>query len=245
MSIAIRVGSVAALWRYPVKSMAGEPLEHAEVSWHGVPGDRRWAFIRSGTLMSGFPWLTLRECPELWRYRPSFAEPHLPDKSRTVVVTPTGAELDVIAPELAAELGDCAGVIRNDRGFFDTMPLSVLTTQTLAALSTLVGAAAPNLAGEALDVRRFRPNLVIDSASAEPFREDAWVGRVLRIGELRVRIDKRDKRCVVVNIDPVTIERSPAILRAIARERDSCLGVYGTIVEPGRVAVGDPVAVEP
>lgn len=237
MSIAKHAGCVAALWRYPVKSMAGEPLEHAEVSWHGVPGDRRWAFIRSGMVMSGFPWLTLRDCPELWRYRPSFEEPHLPDRSRTIVVTPTGAELDVVAPELRAELGDCAGVIRSDRGLFDTMPLSVLTTQTLAALSTLVG--------ERLDARRFRPNLLIDGASAEPFDEDAWVGRVLRIGELRVRIDKRDKRCVVVNIDPVTTEHSPAILRAITRERDACLGVYGTIVEPGRVAVGDPVAIEP
>jgi uncharacterized protein YcbX len=236
MAISKRVGCVAALWRYPVKSMAAEPLEHAEVSWHGVPGDRRWAFIRKGKVTSGFPWLTIRERPDLWRYRPSFVQPELPDKSRTIVVTPAGSELDVVAPALAAELGDCIGVIRNDRGFFDTMPLSLLTTQTLAALSKLVGAA--------LDVRRFRPNLLIESASAAPFREDAWVGRVLRIGALRVRIDKRDQRCVMVNVDPVTARRSPAILRAIARERDACLGVYGSTVRPGRVAVGDPVVIE-
>jgi uncharacterized protein YcbX len=236
MSIPKRVGCVAALWRYPVKSMAAEALEHAEVSWHGLPGDRRWAFIRKGKVTSGFPWLTIRERPDLWRYRPSFVQPDLPDKSRTVVRTPAGAELDVVSPALSAQLGDGVGVIRNDRGFFDTMPLSVLTTQTLTALSTLVGAA--------LDARRFRPNLLIDSTAAEPFREDTWVGRVLRIGALRVRIDKRDKRCVMVNVDPVTTRRSPAILRAIARERDACLGVYGSIVQPGRVAVGDPVIVE-
>lgn len=236
MSFPKRVGCVAALWRYPVKSMAAEALEHAQVSWHGLPGDRRWAFIRKGAVMSGFPWLTIRERPDLWRYRPSFVQPDLPDTSRTVVRTPAGAELDVVAPALSAELGDGVGVIRNVRGFFDTMPLSVLTTQTLAALSTLVGAA--------LDARRFRPNLLIDSATAEPFCEDTWVGRVLRIGELRARIDKRDQRCVMVNVDPVTARRSPAILRAIARERDACLGVYGSTVQPGRVAVGDPVIVE-
>ena len=236
MAISKRVGCVAALWRYPVKSMAAEPLQHAEVSWHGVPGDRRWAFIRKGKVTSGFPWLTIRERPDLWRYRPSFVQPDLPDESRTIVVTPAGAELDVVAPALAAELGDGVGVIRNDRGFFDTMPLSVLTTQTVAALSTLVGAG--------LDARRFRPNLLIDSSSAEPFREDAWVGRVLRIGALRLRIDKRDKRCVMVNVDPVTARRSPKILRAIARERDACLGVYGSTVQPGRVAVGDAVVIE-
>jgi len=236
MAISKRVGCVAALWRYPVKSMAAEALEHAEVSWHGVPGDRRWAFIRKGQVTSGFPWLTIRERSDLWHYRPSFVQPDLPDKSRTIVVTPSGAELDVVAPELAAELGDGVGVIRSDRGLFDTLPLSVLTTQTVAALSTLVGAA--------LDARRFRPNLLIDSASAEPFGEDAWVGRVLRIGALRVRIDKRDQRCVTVNVDPVTTRRSPEILRTIARVRDACLGVYGSTVEPGRVAVGDPVTIE-
>jgi uncharacterized protein YcbX len=236
MSIPKRVGCVAALWRYPVKSMAEEALEHAEVSWNGLPGDRRWAFIRKGVASSGFPWLTIRERPGLWRYRPSFVRPDLPDKSRTVVRTPDGAELDVVAPALSAELGEGVRVIRSERGLFDAMPLSVLTTQTLDALSTLVGAT--------LDARRFRPNLLIDSAAAEPFREDTWVGRVLRIGELRVRIDKRDQRCVMVNVDPVTTRRSAAVLRAIAREREACLGVYGSTVQPGRVAVGDPVFVE-
>jgi len=240
MAISNCVGHVAALWRYPVKSMAAEPLAHADVSWHGVPGDRRWAFIRRGRAMNGFPWLTIRERPDMWRYRPSFVQPDQPDKSPTIVVTPSGAELDVVAPELAAELGaelgDRVGVIRNDRGFFDTMPLSVVTTQTVAALSAMVGAA--------LDARRFRPTLVIDGASAEPFREDAWVGHTLRIGGLRVRIDQRDQRCVMVNVDPETTARSPSVLRAIARERDACLGVYGSTVEPGRVAIGDPVVID-
>jgi uncharacterized protein YcbX len=236
MAIAKRVGHVAAFWRYPVKSMAAEALEHAEVSWHGVPGDRRWAFIRKGKEASGFPWLTIRERPDLWHYTPAFVQPKLPDTSRTLVVTPAGAELDVMAPALAAELGGGVRVIRSERGLFDAMPLSVVTTQTLAALSTLVGAT--------LEARRFRPNLVIDGSSARPFREDAWVGRVLRIGALRMRIDKRDQRCVMVNVDPVTAQRSPVVLRTIARERDACLGVYGSTVQPGRVAVGDPVSVE-
>jgi uncharacterized protein len=62
---------------------------------------------------------------------------------------------------------------------------------------------------------------------------------------LRRRVDLRDQRCVMVTIDPVTLHRDPAILRAIARERDNRLGVYGSTVEPGQVAVGDPVELEP
>jgi uncharacterized protein len=229
-------GRVAALWRYPVKSMAGEELEAVEVSWHGLAGDRRWAFIRDGQVRSGFPWLTIRERPELAHYRPRLAEPNRPNASQTLVRIPSGDELDVAAPALAAELGPGVRLIKHDRGVFDTLPLSLLTTQTLAGLGRLVGTD--------LTAQRFRPNLVVD-ARGHDFPEDGWVGRVLRIGGLRMRVDKRDQRCVMVTIDPVTLHRNPAVLRAIARERDARLGVYGSTVEPGRVAVGDPVELEP
>ena len=230
------VGHVAALWRYPVKSMAAEGLAQVEASWHGLAGDRRWAFIRDGQVCSGFPWLTIRERPEMARYRPHLADPDRPSASPTLVRTPSGSELDVADPALAAELGPGVRVIKQDRGVFDTMPLSLLTTQTLASLGRLVGTG--------LAAGRFRPNLLVDAVGPD-FAEDAWVGRVLRIGGLRMRVDMRDQRCVMVTIDPVTLHRNPAILRAIARERDNRLGVYGSTVEPGQVAVGDPVELEP
>ncbi|MEA2430236.1 MAG: uncharacterized protein QOI19_709 [Thermoleophilaceae bacterium] len=106
-----------------------------------------------------------------------------------------------------------------------------MTTQTVSALGSLVG--------EELDPRRFRPNLLVEAE--EPFAEDSWVGSVLQIGGIRMRVDLRDERCVVVNVDPATSQRDPAILKAIAREREACLGVYGSTVTPGRIAVGDPV----
>src|SRR5215472_7829396 len=100
----IAVGRVAGLWRYPVKSMAAEEARSAEVSWHGLAGDRRWAFIRD-----------------------------------VQVRTPSAAEFDVADPALAAELGPGVRVIKQDSGVFDTMPLSLLTTQALAGLGRLVG----------------------------------------------------------------------------------------------------------
>lgn len=234
-SFGLTVGRVAALWRYPVKSMAAEALAEVEVSWRGFAGDRRWAFIRGGSVRSGFPWLTIRQRPDLSHYRPSFVEPDRPDASRTMVRTPAGNEFDVVDAALASELGDGVRVIKQDRGVFDTMPLSLITSQTVAGLAALTGSD--------LDVLRFRPNVLIEATSDDAFPEDAWVGCVLRVGGMRLRIDGRDKRCAVVNIDPTTTLRNPAILRGITRERQSCLGVYGSTVQPGRIAVDDPVIV--
>jgi uncharacterized protein YcbX len=229
------VGRVVGLWRYPVKSMGAEELAEAEVSWHGLAGDRRWAFIRDGVVRSGFPWLTLRERGDLRHYRPSFLEPSRPNESPTVVRAPSGATFDVTDPELAADLGAGVRVLKQDRGIFDTFPLSLITTQTIGCLGELVGAR--------LEVQRFRPNILVEAVAEELFPEDAWVGHVLQVGGLRLRVDKRDGRCVVITIDPVTTERNPAILRAVVRDRQGCLGVYGSTVEPGRVAVGDDVLV--
>lgn len=230
------IGRVASVWRFPVKSMAGERLDAADVSWHGLAGDRRWAFVRDGLERSGFPWLTIRERADLSTFRPSFADPASPGRSPTFITTPDGERFDVTDPALAARLGHGAHVIKQDGGVFDASPLSLITTQTIEHLAARVG--------RDLESLRFRPNFVVDLATGVPFAEDGWVGATLRIGALRMRVDRRDGRCVIVNVDPETGERDPAVLRAIARERDSCLGVYGATVEPGHVAVGDPVALE-
>ena len=231
------VGRVVGLWRYPVKSMAAESLEAVDVSWHGLAGDRRWAFVRGDQERNGFPWLTLRQRADMRHYVPAFADPARPDASATIVRTPSGAQLDVVDPKLAVELAsDGARAMRLDRGAFDTFPLSLITTATIAAIGDRVGIA--------LDPQRFRPNLLVEADSAQPFVEDTWVGRVLRIGALRMRVDARDGRCVVITLDPETSEREPAVLRTVARERDGKLGVYGSTVSPGRVALQDVVAIE-
>jgi uncharacterized protein YcbX len=232
-----QVGRVVELRRFPVKSMAPEVLTEVDVSWHGFAGDRRWAFIRNGMVQSGFSWFTLRERADMGHYRPSFVDPARPDKSPTVVRTPSGAVFDVTDPALGEEL--CPGgvrVIKQDRGVFDTFPLSLITTQTIARLGETVGAT--------LAVERFRPNILVEAAEDTPFLEDSWLGCVLRVGGMRMRIDKRDGRCVVITIDPVTTERNPEILRTVKREREGCLGVYGSTVEPGRIALNDPVLIE-
>ena len=231
------VGRVVGMWRYPVKSMGAEALDAVDVSWFGVAGDRRWAFVRDDARRLDFPWLTIRERCDMSRYQPSFVDPTRPDKSPTVVRTPSGAEFDITDPRLGEELYP-GGVrmIKQQRGVFDTFPLSLVTTQTIAKLGEAVDMQ--------LDVQRFRPNFLVETADDLPFREDAWVGSVLRIGDLRMRVDKRDGRCVVITVDPVTAEREPKVLQTVIKERQGCLGVYGTTVKPGQVTVSDEVILE-
>jgi uncharacterized protein len=112
------LGRVVGLWRYPVKSMAGEPLPESEVGWHGFAGDRRWAFIRSGVTQGGFPWLTLRERGDMSHYVPSFVDAGRPDESAVQVRTPSGATLDVLDEALAEELHAGARLIKQNRGIF-------------------------------------------------------------------------------------------------------------------------------
>jgi uncharacterized protein YcbX len=213
---------VHQLWRYPVKSMAGEPLEAADVYWHGIPGDRRYALVQPELTHSDFPWLTIRERAELVGYRPRLLTPERPDDSRVAVRTPDGDELDVV--DLAARLQ--ARSIKLHRGAFDAAPLSLIGLGTMGAL----------------DSRRFRMNLVIDAPDA--FAEDAYIGHALRIGTARIRVDRPDSRCTIITTDPDTGERDPAILKGYGRTHNACAGVYCSVIEPGRVAVGDEVIVE-
>ncbi|MEM7765813.1 MAG: MOSC domain-containing protein [Pseudomonadota bacterium] len=231
------LGQVVGLWRYPVKSMGAEALDCVDTSWFGFAGDRRWAFVRKGAESSGFPWFTLRDRADLNRFVPRLENPDQPDKSTAIVQTPTGEQFGVDDPALGRALcTDGVRAIKQNRGVFDTFPISLITTQTIASLSKMVE--------DELDVLRFRPNLLIDARKEGGFPEDEWVGKTLRIGNACVRIDKRDGRCVVITIDPETGDRNPSVLRSVVNQRQQCLGVYASAVQPGRIALGDAVRTE-
>ena len=233
----VPVGTVTRLWRYPVKSMAAEALTTAAVSWAGMAGDRRWALVRPASGSNGFPWHTIRENPAMWTYVPRLLNPDRPDKSEIEVRTPDGSTYDLTDPRLADELGAGLRIMRLDRGLFDALPISLITTATASALCGLAGVPANEL--------RFRPNIVITSATGAPYGEDAWVGSTLRIGGVAVRVNRRDSRCVIVNVNPGTGQPDGPVLKVIGQYRRTYAGVYGTTVEPGRLEVGDEVTTAP
>lgn len=223
------IGRVRAIYRYPVKSMAGEAMSSAELGWHGLEGDRRFAFVRAG-VRGGMPWLTASTLPSLVTYVPL-----LPSRVRT----PRGAELELFGDALRAEITAAHGApvelmqLRN--GIFDDAPLSIITTSSIATVTREAGVDA--------DPRRFRPNLLIETPDGEPFPEDAWVGQRLRIGEREdapaVSVCTRDVRCAMLNLDPDSGAADPRLMKAAVRLNENCAGVYATIIRTGTVRVGD------
>jgi hypothetical protein len=240
----IKIGEVEALFRYPVKSMSGEPLEVADLGWHGLDGDRRLAFRRADD-RNGFPWLTATRLPELILFAPRRQGPAVGGTLPTHVRTPEGEELAVFGQELATDVsrrhGSPVEMMHLDRGIFDEATISVITSATVVEIG--------RLAAERPDVRRFRPNILIASLRSVPFEEDEWVGGVLSFGETdkaaAIGITNYDERCAMVNFDPDSARQTAEVLKVIVRVRDNKAGVYATVTRRGRVAVGQPVFFEP
>jgi uncharacterized protein YcbX len=236
----IEVGEVAAIFRYPVKSMRGEPLGVASLGWHGLDGDRRLAFRRLDD-RGGFPWLTASRMPELLRYAPQRQPVAASGDLPTHVRTPGGDALPLFSRELAEAIGRGHGspveMLHLSRGIFDEAGMSVITSATVGEVARLT-ARQP-------DVRRFRPNILITTTRAVPFEEDEWVGGILSFGasgdRAAIWVTQRDERCAMVNLDPDSARSDPEVLKAIVRVRDNKVGVYGAVARTGRIAAGQPV----
>lgn len=233
------IGSIKALYRYPVKSMAGEELNSAMLGWHGLAGDRRFAFRRVAET-GGFPWLTAGRVPTLICYHPFSSVTAGSDGSPTHVRTPNGAELELPGAALREELSALHGaevqLMQLKHGMFDEAPLALLTTATLATIGVKTGA------GEIMDVRRFRPNILVETRHAEPFPENEWIGKLLVFGEQAdapaISVAQKDVRCSMVNLDPDTGAVNPQILKAVVQANQNCAGVYGSALRTGKISVG-------
>jgi len=236
----LEIGQVEAIFRYPVKSMAGERLEVAELGWYGLEGDRRLAFRRMND-RSGFPWVSASQLPDLLRFTPQRREDGAQGDLPTHIRTPDGEELPVFGEDLAAEVGCRYGapvqMMQLRHGIFDEACISVIASDTVREIS--------RLAGLSPDVRRFRPNVLVRLLRSGPFQEDEWVGGVLSFGEgddaPAITVTMRDVRCSMVNLDPDTASPAPEMLKAVVRTHQNTAGIYGAVTRIGRLAVGQTI----
>ena len=206
---------VAELWRYPVKSLAGEQIDAADVVADGIAGDRLIHVRRPDMRV-----VTSRTHPRLLRLRGTLAA----DGSALIDGVPWNDPGALAAVREAA--GDEVGVFHYDGPErFDILPLSILTDGAVEALG--------------VDRRRLRPNIVIGGVDGLAERE--WEGRTIRIGEVLVELVQLRPRCVMTTFDPDTLDQDHGVLRRIVREFGGTMALDSAVLEPGRIHVGDPV----
>jgi uncharacterized protein YcbX len=222
------VGRVAQLHRYPVKSLGGEQPDRVALDRRGLVGDRLWAVHDlDGRLGSGKTTRRFRRMPGLLDLRATY------DGQVPVVAFLDGRSLRGDDPEVHAALSAHVGrEVRLAREgavpHADEGPVHLVTTASLAAASD-----------EALDARRTRANLVLDTGAAVGFLEDGWVGRRLQVGTARLLLTAPMPRCVMVGMAQDGLPDDRGVLRELLRRHDGELGLVADVVVPGVVALGD------
>jgi MOSC domain-containing protein len=257
-----RIGTVANLWRYPVKSMRGEELPEVFAGYSGIYCDRLFA-IHDSAGRKGFLYLTAREQRRMLQFQPRFREPektlappnlkeaeNLPPGATPVyanpadlmldVETPTGQKLAIDDPALLEMLREGIdpkhqpSLMRSVRALTDCRPISLISLQSVRQLGQEIGSAVDKLC--------FRANIYLDLTSDEGFAEDRFVGRSLRIGpKATFAILERDPRCAIIVLDPETGEKNPAILKTVAQRHEGRIGLYAAVLVEGMIRQGDEV----
>ena len=208
---------VAELWRYPVKSMAGERLRKVNLTPLGLDGDRIVHVENARGRV-----VTARTHPKLLGHRAvldAHGEPLVDSRPWT-------------DPSVTADIEHIAGggarlVLDDGAARFDILPLLVATDGAIAAFG--------------YNGRRLRPNLVI--GGVQGLAERTWEGKSLRIADVLIALADLRGRCVMTTYDPDTQVQDVSVLRRIVRERGGRLALDCSVIEPGRVALGDPVEV--
>jgi uncharacterized protein YcbX len=220
--------------------MAGIATDTAFLGWHGLQGDRRFAFRRLND-NSGFPWLSASRLPELLLYEPLGLDENAEEPLPTHVRTPEGMNLALGSAELqnsiAEKFGGAVELMKLKHGIFDEASVSVINLATISAIGREVG--------ENLDARRFRANIVIATDATESFLEDGWIGGRLVFGSNEVgpmvNITMRDLRCMMINLDPDTAKQDPRVMKAVVHLNENNAGAYGTVARTGQLHVGQSV----
>ena len=251
-----RVGTVAELWRYPVKSMRGERVGEMTVTEEGAAGDRLYAMreLKYGGIMSARMFAAMLQLRAVCESEPA-GEPRvtitLPDGRAIRAGDPDANDalsalfqfpVRLERPRQAQLTMDDIEAIREGRAFlpprslYDEDVLHVLASGTLDHLRRLEGGSSD------FDVRRFRPNIFVDTGTAgDGFVEDGWLGGGLVIGGVRIVGMRPALRCAMTIHAQDELRSDPAILRTAARHHAAYVGLFAAVGAPGCIRVGDPV----
>ncbi len=275
--------TVSTLWRYPVKSMMGEELNGAHITTGGVLGDRSYALIDTETnkvVSAKNP----KKWPNIFSFRAAYTAPlelnstqpiwiNLPDGTvlrsdqadvnqqlstalggsvKLATQAPETATLEQYWPEYEGEANEISNeAVAGDApqgSFFDYAAVHLLTTSSIEAMQKLYPEGR-------FEVRRFRPNIMIDTSGLSGFVENEWVGKTIKIGDtLRLRISDPCPRCIMPTLAQGDLPADNGIFKhAIAKNRPlvpfagkelPSVGVYAQVIQAGWVKRGDTITIE-
>jgi uncharacterized protein YcbX len=271
---------IKSIWRYPIKSMAGESLKQSMLSQRGLVGDRSYALHDGRSICSAKKYAQLMNYSVQYDFEPDGI--NIPPVTLEIGNTAVNSEDSNLNELLTREIGTKVTLdklrpddnleyyrrskeqqpveeIRNVLGleegeafpdfsefpdssfefstppgtFFDAYPLLILTTNSLNRLQQLTK-------GTVIDERRFRPNLLIDADELEVgFIEERWRDQFLEIGDTIIKLTLPCPRCVMTTIAFQDLKKAPQIMRTLVQENHHKLGIYGQVVKPGKIQIGD------
>src|SRR3954454_16595500 len=288
------VGSVAEIWRYPVKSMGGERLAQSAIGTRGLHADRMWAVrdVELNTFTTARRWPVLLQCSARFVEDPAGRSAGPGDVREVIVTFPDGTEVSSSNPAIHDRLSELIGkparleslpalsekqlyrtpqvtkadmrrqfAIPDDEPLPDFSMFPVRKLAELARYATPVGALydaypillmtraslramAEHSPGSQFDVRRFRPNVLIDRDGAE-LVEFGWCGGRLHAPSVTFAAEIPTLRCSVPTRRQGDLPADPDIVRTVNAHPDHCLGVYANVATAGTLAEGDPLELEP
>jgi uncharacterized protein len=287
------VGSVAEIWRYPVKSMGGERLKQSAIATRGLHADRMWAVrdVELNTFTTGRRWPVLLQCSARFVEDPAGRPAGPGDVLEVIVTFPDGGEMSSSDPAINDRLSQLIGkparleslpalsekeryrtpqankadlrrqfaIAEGERlpdfsmfpvrklaelaryatpvgALYDAYPILLMTRASLRAM-------AEHAPGSQFDVRRFRPNVLIDVDGAE-LVEFGWVGGRVRAPNVTFSAEIPTLRCSIPTRQQGDLPADPTVLKTINAHADHCLGVYANVTSPGTLAEDDPLELE-
>ncbi|RXZ00696.1 MOSC domain-containing protein [Fictibacillus sp. S7] len=234
------VGHIKELVRHPVKSFFGESVQETRIMDYGLYGDRSHAFLDE-TRKNKF--LTITQFPEMVRYKARFSGEESLDRYPNVeITTPKGSVVAWGDEELIKELEE-----RSQRKLLPVsytpthVPLGPIEEEHLQLVTDASLDKLKELAGkQMIEHRRFRPNLYLSLIEKNPFVEETWFGKRMKIGDdVEIQLLRHCERCSIITYHPENAERDASLLKTVAKERQNHFGVYASAIKTGTVRVGD------
>lgn len=235
-----QVGKLQSIFRHPVKAMGGEQLTSCQVDAFGLYGDRGYYFLdesRNGKYLSA------DVVPAMLGYTATFVGEAMDQQYPEVKVAAKDGSWHAWGESLFSHVAETAKRAvqpgrstpqEGGRNWEDHILL--VTDASLREIARLIGE-------QQIDPRRFRGNLVIVLDEDEPFTEDGWIGKQIKINDVTLQVNRHCERCMYVNIDPDTLEINPAVLKTCVKRHDNHFGVYASVITPGKLEEGDTVFV--